>query len=331
MSKTEDLSIWEVVNSNIKETERLLAQRQYNLSMIKARQTAEYMVKALADQAGIPEGDLSHMIDDLYQGRYISKEATEHYHRLRIIGNKAVHESYANASDASRCYQILAQEGYALANLTSRSRRSVGTTAAPIRRSTTPASSTAPARTASSVSSARTGSSTAPSRTSTGSGTGARPAAGRTAPARSSSSIPSRKRSGGGSQSPDLLAYALRLLIPILLIVIIVLVVRLVLPKEKSPDVTTAPTTTELLETTPATPTEPEPTVEPDTQPVAVTYKTTTTVNVRPQPSTDVARLGKLDSGATVQYISDYDDFWAIIQYNGQEAYIAKEFIAPAE
>ncbi len=50
-------------------------------------------------------------------------------------------------------------------------------------------------------------------------------------------------------------------------------------------------------------------------------------MNVRKEPSTDADRIGKLDPGASVEYLRDYDDTWAVIKYNGQEAYVAKEFL----
>ena len=36
---------WDKIRQNVQETERLMGQKQYNQSMIKARQTLEYMVK----------------------------------------------------------------------------------------------------------------------------------------------------------------------------------------------------------------------------------------------------------------------------------------------
>ena len=62
-----------------------------------------------------------------------------------------------------------------------------------------------------------------------------------------------------------------------------------------------------------------------------LTYKTTTTLNVRSGPSTDTERIGKLDPDKTVEFLRDYDDFWAVILYNGQEAYVAKEYLTIVE
>lgn len=42
-------------------------------------------------------------------------------------------------------------------------------------------------------------------------------------------------------------------------------------------------------------------------------------------------RIGKLDPGASVEYIRDYDDFWAVILYNDQEAYVAKQYLTAGE
>ena len=47
---------WDKIRQNVQETERLMGQKQYNQSMIKAKQTVEYMVKLQCEQAGIMEG-----------------------------------------------------------------------------------------------------------------------------------------------------------------------------------------------------------------------------------------------------------------------------------
>lgn len=110
-------SSWDKIQRGVKETERLIVQREYNASMIKARQTLEFMVKNLADQAGImDESDLKGMIDMLYENRWISKATCEHYHKIRMIGNKAAHEGDANAYSANQAYHMLSQEVYTFAD-----------------------------------------------------------------------------------------------------------------------------------------------------------------------------------------------------------------------
>ena len=110
-------SSWDKIQQGVKDTERLIVQREYNASMIKARQTLEFMVKNLADQAGImDESDLKGMIDMLYENRWISKATCEHYHKIRMIGNKAAHEGDTNAYSANQAYHMLSQEVYTFAD-----------------------------------------------------------------------------------------------------------------------------------------------------------------------------------------------------------------------
>lgn len=135
----------------------------------------------------------------------------------------------------------------------------------------------------------------------------------------SSNNNRSRKRQSGLDLHPTDL---LKLLIPLALIIVLIILIRVLAPSEDPTDETTTvpPTTTETLaETTTTVPTE--------TETESIVYKTTTTLNVRSGPSTDAERIGKLDPGAEVTYVRDKDDTWAVILYNGQEAYVSKEYL----
>ena len=112
MTANEAISSWEKIQQGVKEAETLMGKREYNLSMVKARQTLEFMVHCLCDQAGIMEPDLSRSIDALYNERVITKTTCEHYHKIRMLGNSAVHENNASAYDANQAYQFLSQEVY---------------------------------------------------------------------------------------------------------------------------------------------------------------------------------------------------------------------------
>ena len=89
MGRTENPSIWEKIQRNVQETERLIGQKKYNLAMIKARQTMEYMVKLHCDKAGIVESTPDTMIRELYSGKWISKSTAEHYLQILSIGEQA--------------------------------------------------------------------------------------------------------------------------------------------------------------------------------------------------------------------------------------------------
>ena len=124
-------------------------------------------------------------------------------------------------------------------------------------------------------------------------------------------------RSGSGIQPTDLLKFV----VPIVLVIILIVLIRVLTPKKPATEETSAPViTTEAAETT-------APETEPESTASGSSYKTTTTLNVRKEPSTDADRIGKLDPGASVEYLRDHDDTWSVIKYNGQEAYVAKEFL----
>lgn len=116
MANMENTTIWKQIQQGLRDTERLIGRKEYNMAMIKARQTLEFMVRCMAEKACVVEGDLSDTIDQLYEGRWISRTTKEHYHNIRILGNKAVHEGDDTAYDANQAYQLLAQEVGAFAD-----------------------------------------------------------------------------------------------------------------------------------------------------------------------------------------------------------------------
>ena len=282
-------SSWELIQQGVKDTERMIGQRDYNASMIKARQTLEFMVKLLAERAGIADtGDLKNLVDSLYQNRWINKTTCEHYHKIRIIGNKAAHEGDANAYNANQAYHMLSQEVYTFANDYRNAQKG-----------TRPAQNTA--RTAS----------------------GAKPSQGTRQPQGvRNTSAASRSRRRQPQRRAGFTAYdLLKLLIPVLCIILLFCVVKLVRPGKDVTETTEATTSTEATTEAPTTAETEAPSQ------AAPVYKTTSVLNVRPQPNTDDARIGQLDAGVTVEYVRAHDEQWAVIMYNGQEAYVSSEFL----
>ena len=129
MGKIDNQGNWEKIQSSVQETERLMGQKKYNLSMIKARQTMEFMVKLQCDKAGIVESNTEQMIRELYESKAISKSTAEHYLQVLSIGNKATKENDNSAYNANQAYHILAQEIYSFvdADKTSKPRRNTAT------------------------------------------------------------------------------------------------------------------------------------------------------------------------------------------------------------
>ena len=92
------------------------ARKKYNLAMIKARQTMEYMVKLHCDKAGIVESTPDTMIRELYGGKWISKSTAEHYLQILSIGEQAAKDGDNGAFNANQAYHLLSQEVYAFSN-----------------------------------------------------------------------------------------------------------------------------------------------------------------------------------------------------------------------
>ncbi len=298
MGRTENPSIWEKIQRNVQETERLIGQKKYNLAMIKARQTMEYMVKLHCDKAGIVESTPDTMIRELYGGKWISKSTAEHYLQILSIGEQAAKDGDNGAFNANQAYHLLSQEVYAFSN------------------------SDKPERTRRSAREASVSRGSDSSRAASSRAAGSRTSSSRVVP-----QSRSRRRQRNGLNSLDLL----KLLIPIVLIIVLIFLIRILAPKDTPTEETsTAPVTTEAPTTMAST--EPETTEEETAAPVV--YRTTDVLNVRSGPSTNDERIGKLDAGASIEVIGDYDETWAIIIYNGQEAYVSKDYLTleePAE
>ncbi len=304
MARIENSGIWEQIQKSVKETERLMGQKKYNLSMIQARQTMEFMVKLQCDKAGIVESDSETMIRELYEGKWISKSTAEHYLQILDFGTKASKDGDNSAYNANQAFHFLSQEIYAFvdADKTAKPRRSTA------------------ARSAQAVQQAQASEGQARKRQ-----TATSAAASASAENRRQKSSSKNKKSSSGINPQDLI----KLLIPIVLVIVLIFLIKVLTP-EKDPTNETTPspaTITEQQQTTEEAETEAPVETTADAEPVS--YKTTTTLNIRSGPSTESERIGKFDPDKPVEFIRDHDDFWAVILYNGQEAYVAKQYLTP--
>lgn len=326
---TTDNNTWTRVQQSVRETERLIGQKQYNLAMIKARQTLEFMVNCLGEKALIVDGDLADSIDQLFEGHWISQATKDHYHRIRVLGNKAVHDGNDSPYDANEAYQLLSQEATDFANTYSGGRRSI-TPTKPQQRQT----ASRPA-----ASGQRSGG-TPPSRSGSGqrssspqrSGSAQRSGQRSSSSQRPASANRSRRRSKNRGFDPyDLLRPAVIFLI-IFVFALIVFFAFKGFGKKGDGKETTAPSTSPEV-TTEAT-IAPEPATDPEPQTEAPKiYKTTASprLNVRAEPSTTGALLGTLAVGTVVDYVQAYNDEWAVIMFEGQQAYVSSQYLAEEE
>ncbi|MBE5994430.1 MAG: DUF4145 domain-containing protein [Paenibacillaceae bacterium] len=338
---TTDNSLWIKIQQGLRETEALMNQKQYNMVMIKARQTLEYMIHFLAEKALIVETDLADSIDQLYEGRFISQTVKDHYHRIRVLGNKAVHEGNDSPYDASEACKLISIEVTAFTNAFHKSNqgsqaqkpRTAGVQAAPMAsRATsqrTAATADEPRRTGTPQRANSGSSRRAPQ--SSGSRSGQRPPQG-TAPRNDRRPAPqNRSRRRIKNRRSDLSGLIKPLLIFLLLFVVVLIIVKLIPGKDKKNE--TVPTeistevTSEAISTTAEAVTEP---AETETEPPKV-YTTKSKLNVRSKPASDSTKLGSLASGTVVEYVETYDDKWTVITFEGKQAYVATEFLTVTE
>ena len=354
MSNFERTTSWQQIQQGVKEAERLIVSKDYNLVMVKARQTLECMVRYLAEKACLVDGDLADTIDQLYEGHWIDKTTKDDYHTIRILGNKAVHENDNTAYNANQAYQLLTKQVYAFSHdfQVAKTFTVPVTDTRPVRNARTGA--TTGSSGAGSASYGQTGG--ARPRTGTGAGNGPRSGAelqgvsdrSRTGGSRnragSNTNTGSRRRNpqstrrsyGGSSRSgrtrrrkysPSPVEMVLKFLIPLLVVVILIAAIRTLMPGKKKADPTQPETvTTEQIQTEPEAPTPEE------TQPPADTYVVTgNKVNVRTEPSANGRILVQLEGGTEVVYVKRYNNDWTVINYDGQEAYISSQYIAKQE
>lgn len=156
---------------------------------------------------------------------------------------------------------------------------------------------------------------------------GRRPAPGRVRVNRSvnDNSRPKKK------QDFELDAYnILKFAIPIACVVLLIILIKIILGgSDKSTVETTAARRETVVESTAAVEAEtPEETVS-ETEASSSIWVTTTGVKVRTEPNTDCQVLEVLDAGVQVTYKGDANDEWIIIDYDGRDAYVSKQFVQP--
>ena len=315
MSNVERTTSWQRIQQGLREAEQLISRKEYNLVMVKARQTLEIMVRCQAEKACLVEGDLSDTIDQLYEGRWIDRATKDNYHTIRILGNKAAHEGDDTAYDANQAYQLLNQEVFAFANESAGSRAG--------------AAGRTPSRTSSRPPAGRQ----APSgRQTSSAGRGSQSArSGRSAYSAASRSGTARRRK---RRRVSPMFYVWRLLIPVLIVILLIVIIRMLLPGggETDATTTTVPIVTEAPTPPPTQPTIAETEPETETEPAAETWVVNgNSVNVRSEPSTDSRILVQLSDGTVVDYVKRYSNDWSVINYDGQEAYISSQYLERVE
>ena len=110
MANSTTHSAWQQIQAGVYDTEKLLSGQEYNLAMIKARQTLEIIIKQLSGRDDYDDQSLTDIINSLCENKTISEKSCEHYHKICVISNKAVHENNDDGFNATTAYQLLTEE-----------------------------------------------------------------------------------------------------------------------------------------------------------------------------------------------------------------------------
>lgn len=102
--------IRDLTDNGLAEAAGLISRREYNLSIVRTRQTAELLIKSYAAENGLSYTTLADTIESLYEQGVINRNSRDAFHNMRIYGNKAVHEADNNPENAQKAYYLLKSE-----------------------------------------------------------------------------------------------------------------------------------------------------------------------------------------------------------------------------
>ena len=133
MANSTNNTAWQQIQNGVYDTQKLLAAQEYNLSMIKAKQTLEIIIKQLSGRDDDDEQSITDIIDSLFTSDVISYDSSEHYHKIRSIGNKAILENNNEEFNATFACQLLSEEVQKFINEYSPRKTRVSPVVTPIR------------------------------------------------------------------------------------------------------------------------------------------------------------------------------------------------------
>ena len=110
MADYRGIDIKEYAENGLADVAGLLSRREYGLSIVRARQIEERLIRSYALERGIEYTTLADTIEQLYAGGFINMASRDAYHTIRLYGNKIVHESAENEEDAQSAYYLLKNE-----------------------------------------------------------------------------------------------------------------------------------------------------------------------------------------------------------------------------
>ena len=335
-------TVWGEIRVQLSDVQNFLLNGQYKEAVILDKEILTLLVRMQIDQALMVSSSLEGDINQLFEGGVISAQARDTYHGIRAFGELAELGNETSAQDANDSFSMLrdALSSYVDENQEGRREESVAPRVNPnsygeeAPRLRTDGYNERRATATTITQEEDDGGLGIPIRRNNGRTAKASSASGRTATGQRSGNVKRRvsgrsgsvQRKGRKTAGQEIDLYnILKIALPVAILLVVVLIIRMIaFPKRKTPVMTTAAVST-MAET--AESIETESSTEESTE-AAKRYFVTTGVNVRTKPSTtDSEVLTVLEAGTEVDFKSDYNDEWISINYNGQEAYVAKQYV----
>ena len=294
MANSDTRSAWQQIQAGVYDTSELLNNQKYNLSMIRARQTLEIIVKQLSGLEDFENQSLADIIDSLSTDNLISNISYQNFQKICAIGDRAVHEGNNEAFNATIAYKLLSEEVQSFIQEYSPKRTRFSPIVAPVKNDV-------------------------PQKKQVSSNT-------ETPQKRRTTKKPSKNKKPQNVNTQDLV----KVIIGALILFILIFLFKSLNPLKKDKKADTNTTNTTVLDSENVDSSESSIEAVPETT-ASVKYITTARLRVRSSPSLDGDILATLSVGVSVEYAGEYDAKWSIINYNGGQAYVATQYIKPAE
>ena len=344
MPSPREKSIWGNIRVQLNEVQNLILNGRYQNAVILNREILKTVVRLQVDRACLVADNLQADIQQLFSAKAIDAASRDHYNEIRNYAEQAEAGVNPGAQGANQAFSLMRDELEKYMNSAPR-------TAAPVSRAASEEKESeerprvplsgkvgrSGAGTERAREMSRLGSSGKASGRSSA-GRSGRSGAGRSTAnrsGRSGRSSEGTRRNARNEQPMEIDIYSvLKIAIPVACVLLVIILIRVLTMGSATIETTAVPTTPAAIETTTAAPetTEEETTEEETTEAVPEKMVTTSGVRVRTKPSTEDSEvLDVLDPDTEVTYKGAYDNEWAIIDYNGQEAYVASQYLKAAE
>ncbi|SFG33557.1 SH3 domain-containing protein [Oribacterium sp. WCC10] len=353
MPTPREASIWGKIRNDLNQAQQSILNGQYSDALILNKRILKTLVRMQIDRAVLVSNNLDSDIDQLYENQLISSQTRDNYHVIRIYGEQAEAGDAPTSQAANESFSLIREELNTYMETyqtrpTAQSYTSQDTTYSDDQQyaDTTIGSEYDAGISQQDLSGVNVplSNTTSGNRGSSDGRRGSRP----TRPLRDSERVSrnsGHRTSGSGLRSGrsgrnsgrrpkrrqgfDMDLYnVMKFLIPISCLILLIILIRIIMGGSSQSTIeTTAASTETVIETTAAQETVVETTAAQETAAVSSVWVTTTGVKVRTEPNTNCEVLEVLDAGVQVTYKGEAGDEWIMIDYNGRDAYLNKQFV----